>query len=50
MQTHTGIRRLHQVLEQAVGVLLLVHEHDDAAHLAVQPEQLQQLEELRVVF
>lgn len=48
MQGQTGVGVPHEILHQVVGVLLLVHEHQDAAILLVQAQQLQQLEELLV--
>lgn len=50
MQTHALVRGLHEVLQQTVCVLLLVDKHYDAAEVAVQAKQLQQLEELRLVL
>lgn len=43
VQGHAGVRGLHQVLQQRVRVLLLVHEDDDGALLLVVSQDLQQL-------
>lgn len=50
MQGHAGVRGLHQVLQEAVGVLLLVHEDDDRALLLIVPQNLQKLQELLLLL
>lgn len=50
VQGHAGVRGLHQVFEEAVGVLLLVHEDDDGALLLIVTQNLQQLQELLLLL
>lgn len=49
VQRHARVRGLHEVLEQRVGVLLLVDEDDDRALVLVVAEHLEELEELLIV-
>lgn len=50
VKRHAGVGGLHQVLQQVVRVLLLVHKDDDRALLLVVAQDLQQLQELLVLF
>jgi len=50
VEGHAGVRVLHELLHELIGVLLLVHEHDHPALLLVLAQQLQQLEELLLLL
>lgn len=50
VQWHAGVRSFHQVFQQGVCMLLLVHENDDWAPLLEVTQKLQQLQEFIFLF